>query len=171
MLRLRETICADLLGTETMVPTSHAGPCSYCWLRAAEYAQAEKGSMIEMALLAEVKETDNKVRWDADMDGTRFSLYIPKWRVPEPLPHLVHVTVSPCTRQQSPTLSPAAAHTTPESRKKPIVAHLRKFQKHTPTIRYQPEGEASAWEVGEPYIPTPMTYGETERLTITVQWE
>jgi len=127
--------------------------------------------MIEMALLEEAKETDNKIRWDTRIDGTRFSLYIPKWRVPEPLPRLIHVTISPYTQQQSLTLSPAAAHTVPESRKEPIVAHLKRVKEHTQTIRYQPEGDASAWEVGEPYIPTPMTYSEAERLTIMVQWE
>lgn len=33
--------------------------------------------------LAYRKETENKYRWDADIDGVRFELYIPKWRVPD----------------------------------------------------------------------------------------
>ena len=65
--------------------------------------------MVEMALLEETKETENKVRWDADIEGTRFSLYIPKWRVPEPWPRLIHVTVSPHTQQRPLSLSPATA--------------------------------------------------------------
>ena len=32
------------------------------------------------------KSTDNKLRWDEDVDGIKFELYIPKWRVPEPVP-------------------------------------------------------------------------------------
>ena len=127
--------------------------------------------MVEMALLEETKETDNKVRWDADIEGTRFSLYIPKWRVPEPWPRLIHVTVSADTQERPLSLSSALARQAPESRKQPIVTHLKKFREHTQTIRYQPEGDASAWEIGEPYIPIPMTYGEAERLTITVKWE
>ena len=126
--------------------------------------------MVEMALLEETKETDNKVRWDADVEGTRFSLYIPKWRVPEPWPLQLHVTVSPHTQQQPLSLSPAAVRKAPESRKKSIVTHLKKFREHTQTIRYHPEGDSSTWEIGEPYIPIPMTYGRAERLTITVKW-
>jgi len=126
--------------------------------------------MIEMALLEEAKETDNKVRWDADIDGTRFELYIPKWRVPEPWPRLIRVTIEPHTQQHPRSLSLATASEAPESRKEPIVTHLRKYREQTQTIRYRSEGDPSAWEIGEPYIPIPMTYGEAERLTITVKW-
>jgi hypothetical protein len=83
--------------------------------------------VVEMALLEETKETDNKVRWDADIEGIRFSLYTPKWRVPEPWPLQIHVTVSPHTQQQPLSLSPAAVHKAPESRKESIVTHLKKF--------------------------------------------
>jgi hypothetical protein len=43
--------------------------------------------MIEMALLKPSKETENKLRWSTYMnDGSKFHLYVPKWRVPEPWP-------------------------------------------------------------------------------------
>lgn len=126
--------------------------------------------MIEMVLLEEAKETDNKVRWDADIKDVRFSLYIPKWRVPEPWPRLIHVAVSPRTQQRPLLLSQAAARKAPESRKEPIVAHIKKFKDCTETIRYKPEGDASDWEIGEPYIPTLMTCGGAECLTIAVNW-
>ena len=115
--------------------------------------------MIEMALLEEAKETDNKVRWDAELEDARFSLYIPKWRVPEPWPRLIQVAVSPRTQSKQPSLSRAAASKAPDSRKQPIVSHLNKVREHTQTIRYQPDGDAAAWEIGEPYIPASMTYG------------
>lgn len=126
--------------------------------------------MIEMALLEEAKETDNKVRWDADVEGMRFSLYIPKWRVPEPWPRLIHVTVSLYTQQRISLLSQAVASKSPESCNKSIVAHLKKFLEHTQTIRYKPEGDPSDWEIGEPYIPILITHGKAERLTMTVEW-
>jgi len=28
------------------------------------------------------KSTEQKLRWDEDVDGTKFEIYIPKWRVP-----------------------------------------------------------------------------------------
>jgi len=127
--------------------------------------------MIEMALLEQSRETDKKVRWDADVDGTRFSLYIPKWRVPEPWPRLIDVTVGPRAQEKPDTLSPTDACHAPESRNKPIVAHLKKYAECTQTIRYRPEGDSEGWEIGEPYIPTPMTFGGAERLTIEVKWQ
>ena len=127
--------------------------------------------MIEMALLAENKETDNKVRWAADVQGTSFKLYIPKWRVPEPWPHLIHVTVSQLEAEKPLRLSREAAEAHPESCSRSIVAHLRKYREQTQTIRYRPEGDEKEWEIGEPYIPTAMTFDEAERLTITVDWK
>ena len=48
------------------------------------------------------KETDNKVRWTADVDGVTFSLYVPKWRVPEPWPSRIRVTVVPNSSETLP---------------------------------------------------------------------
>ena len=126
--------------------------------------------MIEMVLLEETKETPNKVRWDAYIEGTRFSLYIPKWRVPEPWPRLIYVTVNPYVQKQVPRVSPALACQAPESCKQSIVTHVKKLENKTQTIKYQPEGDPSDWEIGQPYIPDPLTFGEAERLTITVEW-
>ena len=50
---------------------------------------------MEMTRLDETRETPNKVRWDANVEGTVFSLYIPKWRVPEPWPYSIWVKVIP----------------------------------------------------------------------------
>lgn len=126
--------------------------------------------MIETVLLESTKETDNKIRWDADIDGARFSLYIPKWRVPKPLPTFIYVTVLPYTRQKYFALSPANASNDPETCNQPIITNLRKFSEHTRTIRYQPEEDPSYWEIGEPYIPLSMTYDMAEQLTIIVNW-
>ena len=45
--------------------------------------------MIE--ILADHKGTDSKLRWDADINGAPFELYIPKWRVPDPVPSVIRV--------------------------------------------------------------------------------
>jgi len=124
-------------------------------------------AVIEMALLEEAKQTDNKVRWDADVDGTKFSLYVPKFRVPSPTPRHIQVDIS---ADGVGSTQPTAALRVVAPLDAPIVAQVIKFATHTKTIRYRPEGEASSWEIGEPYIPTPMTFGEAEQLTITVKW-
>jgi len=44
-----------------------------------------------------VKSTDRKFRWDEDIDGTNFELYIPHWRVPEPTPRMISVKIYDAT--------------------------------------------------------------------------
>jgi hypothetical protein len=127
--------------------------------------------MIEMTLHSIAKQTDNKVRWDTEIEGTPFELYIPKWRVPEPWPQLIRVKVEDATQQRRPSLSRAAAAAAPDRRKEDIVVGVNKLREHTKTIRYQPEGDASDWEIGEPYIPFSLTQEGKQHLTITVRWE
>ena len=44
-----------------------------------------------------VKSTERKFRWDEDIDGTNFELYIPKWRTPEPTPGMISVKIYDAT--------------------------------------------------------------------------
>ena len=127
--------------------------------------------MIEMARLKGSKATDNKIRWEADVDGTAFKLYIPKWRVPEPWPQVIDVTISPHAQRPLAKLPPDAARKSPGSRAVPIEAHLERFREHTQTVRYKPAGDPSEWEIGEPYIPAEMTFDSAKLLTITVKWQ
>ena len=127
--------------------------------------------MIEMTLLEESKETERKVRWDADVVGAPFSLYIPKWRVPEPWPRVIQVRITPSTDTPATHLSPADGLNHPLSRTRPIVTHTARVRWHTKTIRYRPDGDESEWETGEPYIPIAMTFEGSERLTLTVNWQ
>jgi hypothetical protein len=134
--------------------------------------------MIEMSLLAVTKETDNKVRWDVDVDGTKFELYIFKWRVPEPIPQIIEVSIEPADEQRP---GPLSAWDT-ESLWVPIITHLELVRWHTKTIRYRscapslaipvPDTE-DAWGIGigDPYIPIEMTFGGADRLKITVRWK
>lgn len=124
-----------------------------------------------MKLLKQSKETDNKVRWDADVDGTPFELYIPKWRVPEPWPQVIQVSVTQSTDTPATHLSPVNARDNPLSRMQPIVVHLRLVEPCTKTIRYCPVGDKSHWETGEPYIPIAMTFERAKQLKITIDWQ
>jgi hypothetical protein len=127
--------------------------------------------MIEMTVLEESKQTERKVRWDAYVDGAPFSLYIPKWRVPEPWPRIIQVSISPFGDTPATHLLPAEALDHPLSRRQRIVTHLSLVSWHTKTIRYRPDGDDSQWETGEPYIPIAMTFEGAERLTLTVDWQ
>lgn len=129
--------------------------------------------LLEMRLFDSAKETANKLRWDADVAGTRFSIYIPKWRVPEPWPSRILITVMRrrSNAEDAPNMTEADALADPANRHEPIIASVTKVSIHTETIRYQPTGHASTWELGSPYIPFSMTCDGADKLRIVIQWD
>jgi hypothetical protein len=132
-----------------------------------------KKTLLEMTRLEAAKETDNKLRWDVEVEGTRFSLYIPKWRVPQPWPAriLVDLVLHRGNFVDEANLSENDVAQDATLRHEPIIATITKLTKHTTTIRYSPSGDPKKWEIGEPYVPFPMTYGEADRLRIIVLWD
>ncbi len=75
------------------------------------------------------KETENKLRWDAMVEDTPFEFYIPKWRVPYPIPQFLKVTlyfppVLPLITRQ---ITPQMVELNPGLRKEPILTELRWF--------------------------------------------
>jgi hypothetical protein len=128
---------------------------------------------VQMHLFQSAKETENKLRWDADVDDTRFSLYIPKWRVPEPWPSRIWIDVIP-RRAESldpANLTPADVEADDTLRLEPIVATIERFKEHSQTTRYRPTGDPHTWEIGEPYIPFVLTCERCERLRLIVLWD
>lgn len=59
--------------------------------------------MSEVTLMLRSKETDNKQRWAADVNGVEFKLYIPKYRIPDPFPPSIVVRISPATGAEPPS--------------------------------------------------------------------
>ena len=105
-----------------------------------------------------VKQTDNKYRWDADIDGTLFEFYIPKNNVPEPVPTQIRVHLKFTSDEEH--FSPAT-----------LRAKVRINQPHTQTIRYTPVGNPKEWLIGEPYIPVSLLPDETpEMVYVKVEW-
>ncbi len=49
--------------------------------------------MNNVYLLHYDKETDNKIRWATIIDGAPFTFYIPKWRVPDPAPSTIKISL------------------------------------------------------------------------------
>ena len=102
---------------------------------------------------------------------TTFSLYIPKWRVPEPRPPEVLVEIEPTTGSQ---LSDSLLRREIESdqllKKKPIIAIIEKHDRRENSIIYQPIGDKNEWQTGKVYIPLELTYGSPALLQLTVKW-
>ncbi len=132
-----------------------------------------ENALLEMRLFESAKETENKLRWDTLVSGTKFSLYIPKWRVPNPWPSRIWIDVRPrrAEAHDAANLQRSDVEDDPCLTLEPIVVSLRKVSVHTQTIRYCPTGDAKLWETGEPYIPTEMTFGKSERLRLLVLWD
>jgi hypothetical protein len=128
--------------------------------------------MIEMHLLRLQKETENKVRWDAEADDVTFELYIPKWRVPKPWPLKIYVKIDIVPTKQN-NFERVTFEMAKENHKlvsQHIVADVMLKEEHTKTIRYCPDGNNEDWEIGEPYIPFALTHNNAERLRIVVDW-
>ena len=129
--------------------------------------------LLEMTLFHSAKETENKLRWDVDIDGTNFALYIPKWRVPEPWPSRIWVNISPQRAKcdDLPNLTEEAAHRDPSLKDEPIIATVLRVREHTETVRFQPVGDKEVWEIGEPYVPRTLIENGEERLRFVVMWD
>lgn len=125
-----------------------------------------------MMLCEAAKETDNKLRWDTNIDGVKFSLYIPKWRVPSLWPGKICVTITPRRMDSDdlPNLTLAQIRAEPSCALEPIVTTAQKISPHTNTLRYDPVGDPASWEIGSPYIPYSLTYDEVDRVRLIVQW-
>ncbi len=124
--------------------------------------------MIEVALMAPSKQTDNKLRWETDVDGVNFKLYIPKARVPYPWPKRILVRV--CDIDQ-PSGNEAVQPDDP-TLERGITATVRKVREHTETVRFDPDGDPNDWEIGSPYIPfSLLPRRSAENLQLQVWWD
>jgi hypothetical protein len=130
--------------------------------------------MVEVALMDPSSETDNKLRWQADINGVGFKLYIPKWRAPRPWPKRIIVGVADSLIDTDlPSTSGLARAVAPTTDLElPIVAFVERTSDHTETVRFTPVGDPKNWEIGEPYIPySLLPAGECQKLQIKVRWD
>lgn len=130
-------------------------------------------NIIEMKLFEAAKETDNKLRWDFEVQNTKFSIYIPKWRVPRPWPSKIYLRVDPRRGDSidNPNLSLEDVKKDAALTHEPIVAIVSFLERKTETIRYRPEGDDKKWEIGEPYIPKPLAFNESKKLRLIIFWD
>jgi hypothetical protein len=130
--------------------------------------------MTEIALMDPSKETENKLRWKADVAGVEFKLYIPKWRVPRPWPTRIIVSIRDFYGDEASARSrhSVGPRETAEVIDRPIVAVLDKRKQHTNTVRFTPRGDQKTWEIGEPYIPTSLSpEAPPDAVEIEVRWD
>ena len=121
--------------------------------------------MCMIAVLDASKETPNKLRWQHDVEGIGFKFYVPKWRVPDPWPKRIIVSMSELSA------GPIAMHP-PTRVGQPISTIVEKRGEHTETVKFTPLGDPEEWEIGEPYIPYRLLPSSAVRLLqIEVKWD
>ena len=125
--------------------------------------------MIEMQLLAPSKKTDNKLRWARfiDEDKNEFKLYIPKWRVPEPWPARIRVSITAANSGSTPARPKDSINPIDPIRLR-IIRHTTKVR----SVRFTLPGKPDSWELGEPYIPYSLLPSpDVKVLDIEVHWD
>lgn len=130
-------------------------------------------TMVELTRLEADTATSNKLRWSADVDGTKFSVYIPKWRVPEPWPRSIKVTVAtpPDGVFELPSLERERASSEPTLRLAPIDTIVCHVSDHSHTVRFRPFDNRDSWEIGEPYVPVALLpTPSANEIRIRVEW-
>lgn len=123
--------------------------------------------------LAYRKETENKYRWDADIEGVKFSLYIPKWRVPDGLPGTIYVRIYDVkdAPRDLPAYTRMQIEQQPGLREEKIIARIKRCRDHTKTVRFDPIGDPKNWEIGSPYIPDKiLPKADITELIIEIEW-
>jgi hypothetical protein len=141
--------------------------------------------------LSFAKPTDAKLRWDEDIDGTPFELYIPKWRVPDPVPRAISVRMWIIPKAISVGTLPPSSGTLlnagvdlseigclqellPVVRgpvEYPIISVVHFDRVHTKTVRYSPLGDQKKWEIGQPYVPqSVLSVPYPGQLVLQVRW-
>lgn len=117
------------------------------------------------------RETDNKLRWDGEAAGVLFELYVPKWRVPDPMPTVVEVELTPASGSPDETrpVTREMVQGAPGLREQAIAVVLQRSTDHTKTIRYNPIGTEEP-EIGDVYVPFCLTFEGMQRLSVTVTW-
>jgi len=118
------------------------------------------------------KETFNKFRWATTIDGVPFTFYIPQWRVPDPAPSAIKISLFSAPLPESkPTITPELTVGNPKLRNLPIVSFVKLYSEHSKTVRYDPAGDQSTWEIGSPYIPSSLLKDtNADTVLICVQW-
>ena len=118
-------------------------------------------------------ETDNKYRWKTDVDGVRFSMYIPKWRVPKPIPRSININIysEEEIEYHRNTYSKEDYENDEGLKLQKIIAKVERKSDHIERVRFDPVGVPKTWEIGSPYIPIELLpFREINSLIITVEW-
>ncbi len=124
----------------------------------------------EAILMNPSRDTGNKLRWESQIDGLRFTFYVPKRRVPVPWPKQIVVAVSelPLVVHEMHT----AASAEPIDTHLPIVTTVGLDYRCLHSVRYRPIGEPATWEIGTTYIPYSLLRSDVPpRLQIEVRWD
>lgn len=118
-----------------------------------------------------VQETTSFHCWEYKQDKTISKLYIPKWRVPEPIPTIVSVSVDTHNGFEENRISERDILRNPQKKRLPIVVLGERVSDHQYTIRFDTNNYNN--QINSLYVP--YTFLEEnldiKKVMIKVQWE
>ena len=114
------------------------------------------------------KETAGTLVWKEVSGDVQFRLYIPKWRIPVPVPHQILVRIG---MKSSGVPCEVYKGGNPREATNPIQVVVGRVREVVNYVRFAPHGAKSDWEIGEPYIPLEiLPCLNAQALYIEVQW-
>lgn len=130
--------------------------------------------MREVVMMDPSKLTKKKLRWQCDVAGVKFFLYIPQWRVPYPWPRTIRTRIyddwDGVIKRAYRTCQPDADRACLEDT---LTAVMFQHSLHRDTVRFTPIGAGRKPEIGDPYIPYGLLDADIPdvlRLEITWEW-
>src|SRR5436190_18981422 len=122
--------------------------------------------------LRSFKSTAGTLRWDADIFGVNFAVYISRWRVPKPWPGRIRVRIyGPSELTEMLNESPKYNHQENEIPLTAVLCHVSDNGNRTTT--YVPiDSDENSWELRRIYVPQSLLPDEPcQTLGIQVIWD
>lgn len=139
------------------------------------------------------KETDEKFRWMASVDGVEFKIYITQDRVPEPVPSKIEVSVfdsdflytyilrrvgrksvgelSEQDKDDLERIGLTAENLRAAGKDAILGAVWNPKDEHTQTVRYNAYRDLKELEFGDPYVPkSVLREPYPDRLLFLIRW-
>jgi hypothetical protein len=118
-----------------------------------------------------VQETTSFYCWEYKQDKTISKLYIPKWRVPEPTPTIVNLSVGTHNEFEENKITERDILRNPQKKNLPIIVLAEKKSDHQYTVRFDINNYNK--QINSLYIPYSFLEAnlDIEKVTIKIEWE
>jgi hypothetical protein len=111
--------------------------------------------------------------WAVRGEGEEILIYIPSWRVPQPIPRRIRVRIyeNGEGKLHGPPAAEEVAEPELDKRQAIVVRLLRKCTEND-RVRFEPKGNPSSWPVGSLALPVGILRDKRIRdLSLAIDWQ